>query len=97
MKLVDMLGLKPRPLRGPGSTPGTGSILIIYHFMQISPHFNFRLSPNPLYSLLSSLQLENIFPLLVNHTLFFHLLFSYLLLLLLVTLVCLSTHYLLRL
>lgn len=26
MKLVDMLGLKPRPLTGPGSTPGTGRI-----------------------------------------------------------------------
>ena len=31
MKLVDMLGLKPRPLRGPGSTPGTGTIVVIYH------------------------------------------------------------------
>ena len=24
MKLVDMRGLKPRPFRGPGSTPGIG-------------------------------------------------------------------------
>ena len=30
MKLVDMLGLKPRPLRGPGSTPGTGKIVYIW-------------------------------------------------------------------
>ena len=25
MKLVDMRGLKPRPFRGPGSTPGIGN------------------------------------------------------------------------
>ena len=25
MKLVDMRGLKPRPFRGPGSTPGIGT------------------------------------------------------------------------
>jgi len=30
MELVDMRGLKPRPLLGPGSTPGTG---IEWHFI----------------------------------------------------------------
>jgi hypothetical protein len=27
MKLVDMRGLKPRPFRGPGSTPGIGTLM----------------------------------------------------------------------
>mgnify|MGYP006149624945 FL=1 len=30
MKLVDMRGLKLRPLRGPGSSPGVGILLIIF-------------------------------------------------------------------
>ena len=29
MKLVDMRGLKPRPFRGPGSTPGIGIFIKI--------------------------------------------------------------------
>ena len=33
MKLVDMRGLKPRPFRGPGSTPGIGILYIfLYNF-----------------------------------------------------------------
>ena len=37
MKLVDMRGLKPRPFRGPGSTPGIGivqpSLFILYQLI----------------------------------------------------------------
>ena len=32
MKLVDMRGLKPRPLEGPGSSPGIG-IFLFYLFL----------------------------------------------------------------
>jgi hypothetical protein len=30
MKLVDMRGLKLRPLRGPGSSPGVGILIILF-------------------------------------------------------------------
>lgn len=35
MKLVDMRGLKPRPLMGPGSSPGTGKFLVYALFAKI--------------------------------------------------------------
>ena len=94
MKLVDMLGLKPRPSRGPGSTPGTGSIIIFYKLaiLLTAPYPQLLLTPS---TLLPLLQLENAFLLLINQPLFFHLLFSYLLLLLFLTLACYSLHRLL--
>ena len=30
MKLVDMRGLKPRPVKGPGSSPGVSNALLIH-------------------------------------------------------------------
>ena len=94
MKLVDMLGLKPRPSRGPGSTPGTGNILIFNKLaiMLSASHPQLVLTPP---TLLPLLRLENSFLLLTNQPLFFHLLFSYVLLLLFLTLTCFSIRQLL--
>lgn len=35
MELVDMRGLKPRPLLGPGSTPGTGTFMVPYTWYRV--------------------------------------------------------------
>ena len=43
MKLVDMRGLKPRPFRGPGSTPGIG-ILLISLYDEIGRHARLKTS-----------------------------------------------------
>ena len=92
MKLVDMLGLKPRPLRGPGSTPGTGTIVVIYHAaLELSVLHSFNSLPYT--SLPLPLCWENTFLLLVNQSLFFHLLFSYLLFFIVVSFVCYSIRF----
>ena len=75
MKLVDMLGLKPRPAKGPGSTPGTGILITFFYF---ASNVNLIANVKPFLT-------HNVFlwkttvGWTFNNVVFFHFVFSYLL------------------
>jgi len=45
MKLVDMRGLKPRPFRGPGSTPGIG--ILSYKLVYMTKYLYLESNQDP--------------------------------------------------
>lgn len=74
MKLVDMLGLKPRPLMGPGSTPGTGNLVTLLYYLNKLSSLYVTFTPE-----YQNFWIWNLSTLLSSNNIFlYHVIFSYL-------------------